>query len=324
MKNKRSFLLVATLIIFVLLPLAGAQKIGDQISYRDKIVVSSGETRDNVVTFGSDVVIEGTVRKNVFAVGGTITVSGEVGDSVVGIGSRVTLKSTAVIKRDLVILFSAPPEKEAGFRVDGDTVFFKGSDISAKFFEKGFIGFFSFAFLPIILIFKLVNMFVWFLLAIVVASLFPKQMTFAASKVRANFWPTLGTGLVAYVLFVFAVIVAAFLCFILIGIPILMALAIGGLVIKVFGKVALFYFFGESLSRAMHRPAVSPLGGALLGLLLVSLIGFIPFFGFLFNSVISILGWGAVLRTKFGTTENWFRRSAPVTTAPPPPAPPKA
>jgi hypothetical protein len=322
MKNKKSLPLIAALLVFVLLPLVGAQKIGDQIGYRDTIVVSQGETRDNVVTFGSDVVIEGTVRKSVFAVGGTVTISGEVGDSVVCIGSRITLKSTAVIKRDLVILFAAPPEKEPGFRVDGDTVFFKGSDISAKFLDKGFIGFFSFAFLPIMLIFKLVNMFVWFLLAIVIASLFPKQMTFAASYVRTHFWSTLGTGLVAYVLFVFAVIVAAILCIILIGIPILLALAMAGLAIKIFGKVALFYFFGESLARSFRRQAVSPLGGALLGLLLVSLIGFIPILGFLFSSVISIIGWGAVLRTKFGTRENWFRRAAPVTAVPPPPPTP--
>lgn len=312
---------MATLIIFVLLPLAGAQKIGDQISYRDKIVVSSGETRDNVVTFGSDVVIEGTVRKNVFAVGGTITISGEVGDSVVGIGARIALKSTAVIKRDLVGL-GGTIEKEPGFRVDGDTVYFKGSDISAKYLDKGFAGIFSLSLLPIILIFKLVNIIVWFLLAVVVASLFPRQMTFAASQVRTNFWPTLGTGLVAYVLFVFAIIVAALLCIILIGIPILLTLAMAGLAIKIFGKVALFYFFGESLSRSLHRPAVSPLGGALLGLLLISLIGFIPILGFLFTFVISLIGWGAVLRTKFGTTENWFRRSAPMPAVPPPPPTP--
>lgn len=318
MNNKKSLLLIVSLIIFVLLPLAGAQTIGDKIGYRDTIIVSAGETRDNVVTFGSDVVIEGTVRKSVLAIGGTITISGEVGDSVVAIGARIVLKSTAVIKRDLVGL-GGTIEKESGFRVDGDTVYFKGSDISAKFLKEGFKGIFSFSLLPIILIFKLVNIVVWFLLAVVVAALFPLQITYAAAQVRTHFWPTLGTGLVAYVLFVFAVIVAAVLCLILIGIPILLTLAMAGLAIKIFGKVALFYFFGESLARSFHRQAVSPLGGALLGLLLVSLIGFIPILGFLFSSVISIIGWGAVLRTKFGTTENWFRRSAPVTTAPPTP-----
>jgi len=332
MKNYKSLILIAAFTIFVLLPLAGAQTIGDRIGYRDTIVVSPGETRENVVTFGSDVIVEGTVRKSVVAIGGTITVSGEVGDSVVGIGARITLKSTAVIKRDLVMLFAPPAEKEPGYRVDGDTVYFKGPDISSRLFEKGIVGFFSFALLPIIVILKLVNMFVWFLLALVVASLFPKQMTFAASRIRNEFWPTLGTGLVAYILFVFAVIVAAVLCIVLIGIPILMALAIGGIVIKVFGKVAIFYFFGESLSRSMHRPSITPLGGALLGLLVVSVIGFIPFFGFLFNAVVSLLGWGVVVRTKFGTTANWLRKTAPaapgapampIPPPPPPPAPPK-
>ena len=38
------------------------------------------------------------------------------------------------------------------------------------------------------------------------------------------------------------------------------------------------------------------------------LIGFIPFFGFLFALVLNIIGWGVVIRTKFGTKENWFRK----------------
>jgi hypothetical protein len=40
------------------------------------------------------------------------------------------------------------------------------------------------------------------------------------------------------------------------------------------------------------------------------LIGFVPVFGFLFSFCLSIIGWGVVIRTKFGTTENAFQRRA--------------
>jgi hypothetical protein len=35
---------------------------------------------------------------------------------------------------------------------------------------------------------------------------------------------------------------------------------------------------------------------------------FHPFVGFLFSQVLNIIGWGVVIRTKFGTKENWFRK----------------
>ena len=78
--------------------------------------------------------------------------------------------------------------------------------------------------------------------------------------------------------------------------------------VKIFGKVVLFYLIGESLARAFNRKSVTPVGGALLGLFLLTLISFAPFLGFLVSTGMNILGWGVALRTKFGTTDNWFHR----------------
>jgi hypothetical protein len=47
----------------------------------------------------------------------------------------------------------------------------------------------------------------------------------------------------------------------------------------------------------------------MLGLITVGVIGFIPIIGFLFSLFLSLFGWGVALRTKFGTTGNWFRRA---------------
>jgi hypothetical protein len=91
------------------------------------------------------------------------------------------------------------------------------------------------------------------------------------------------------------------LSFILIGIPILFALIIIGIVIKVFGQVILYHFFGESLSQAFGGKKPTPLLAVVLGFLLVSIVGFIPILGTLFSFVLSIIGWGVILRTKFGT-----------------------
>ncbi len=325
MTNKR-------LLAFIILGLAlagasllAAQVRGDRVGYKDTIVVAAGETRDNVISFGGDIIVDGKVRKTVFALGGSITVSGEVGKDVVGIGSAITIKSSAVIKGDLVGL-GGTVNKEPGFRVEGDTVFFKSSELTGKIFKEGLKGLFSFSFWPIILIFKLVNLFIWLLVAIVVAALFPRQITFAAGELRRNFWPVFGTGLLALVCFTIFVFFAAVLCLILIGIPIVLSLAMIGMVVKIFGRVVLLFAFGESLAKAFHKPAPSPIAAVLLGLLVFGLIGFIPILGFFFSFLMGIMGWGIALRTKFGTVGNWFQRGPRplVPASPAPPAPPAA
>jgi hypothetical protein len=206
--------------------------------------------------------------------------------------------------------------------VDGDTVNFKSSELFSKLFGEGFKGFFALSLWPIILIFKLVNFIVWLLLALIVASTLSKQVTFASDQVRKAFWPTFGIGGVAQFLFVVAILVGAILCFVLIGIPIVMGLAMGGFVIKVFGRVVIFFLIGESLLRALHKQTITPLGAALLGALVVGMVGFVPLLGFLFTCFLGIVGWGAAIRTKFGTKENWFARGArPIQpAAPKPPA----
>jgi hypothetical protein len=154
----------------------------------------------------------------------------------------------------------------------------------------------------------LIGVFLMLLVTLVVAGLFPRQLVRASGQVRASFWPVFGTGLLAIVIFSGVVIFSAILCLVLVGIPILIALIWAGLAIKLFGRVVLFFFFGESLLKAFGAKSVSAIGASLTGLVLVSLIDFIPFIGFLFTLVLNIVGWGVVIRTKFGTTENWFRK----------------
>ncbi|MGB8953465.1 MAG: hypothetical protein WCC06_12465 [Candidatus Aminicenantales bacterium] len=306
MKNKNIFIFSLCIFFMGAVPLLGGPG-RDRFAFNEDIYVPPDATQDNVVALGGNVTIEGKVRESVFAIGGTITIVGEVGDSVVGIGSTVTLKSTAFIRGDLVVL-AGILHKEPGCRVEKDTVFFKSSELTGKFFKDGCKGLFSFALLPIILIIKFISIFIWFLLTLLVASLFPRQVALASDQIRKSFWPTFGTGLLAIILFTGLVILSALFSLLIIGIPILLSLVLAGILIKIFGRIVLFYFFGESLSRTFGRQKISPLGAALLGLLLVSLIGFIPIIGFLFSFVLSIIGWGVAIRTKFGTTENWFAR----------------
>jgi len=301
---------LASLTVLTLLTLGTIAPLSAQKSFtvQKDITVAAGEVQDNVIAFGGNVVIEGRVKESVVAFGGTILVSGEVGDAVVGIGSRITLKPGAIVNGDVVSL-GGILEKESGCIIRGDTVYFKPSEIGGRLFKGGlFKGIFALPLFPIFFIIKLIGVFLMLLVTLVVAGLFPRQIVRASGEVRASFWPVFGTGLLAIVIFAGMVIFSVLLCFVLIGIPILIALIWAGIAIKLFGRVVLLFFFGESLLKAFGAKSVSAIGASLTGLVLVSLIGFIPFFGFLFALVLNIIGWGVVIRTKFGTKENWFRK----------------
>jgi hypothetical protein len=297
----------AFILFLAVLVLAPAGLIAQQnITMEKDIYVAAGETQDNVFSLGGNIVVDGRVKKSVIAIGGSITVSGEVGEAVVGLGSRILIKASAVIEGDVVSL-GGSLEKEPGCTIRGDTVYFRASELTEKLFGRGFAGgLFSLAFVPIVLIFKLISVFLWF--GGLSAALFPRQLALASGEVRRSFWPVFGTGFLAVVIFTALVIFAALLSLILIGIPILIVLIFAGLIFKIFGRVVVFYLFGESILRAFNAKRIAVLGAVLLGLLAVSVIDFIPFLGFLFTLVINIIGWGVTIRTKFGTTENMFRK----------------
>ncbi len=305
MKNKIK-IAIAFISLFLISGFASLQS-QQSFTLKKDIVVAADEVQENVISFGGEIIVEGRVKESVLAFGGNITISGEVGELVLGVGSNIVLKSTAVVKGDVVSL-GGSLEKESGCRVDGDTMYFKTSEDVTKLIKDGLKNLFSISLVPLLLIFKLISVFMWFLLALVVAAFFRRQLALASTQIRKSFWPVFGVGLLSIVIFTALAIFSALLSLILIGIPILLALIIIAMVIKIFGRVVLFYFFGESLIAAFGKRKPSAILAVIMGLILVSFITFIPVLGFLFTFVLSIIGWGVVIRTKFGTTENWFSR----------------
>lgn len=274
-------------------------------SVQKSVVVESGSVQENVISFGGNVVIKGEVTEDVVVFGGTVTVEGKIEQMLFCIGSEILLKETSVINGDVVAL-GGELVKEPGSFIQGDTIYFH----SSTDFFKAISGSFNLSFFPIYLLFKLMASFIWLLLALVLTALLPRQIQFASSRLREDFAPVLGIGLVAIMVYVGMIMLAAFLSLLLIGLPLLFVLIILGIIVKVFGQVIVYHFFGDSLSRAMGKPASSPFLAVILGFIVVTLLGFIPLAGFVISFFLSLLGWGIVIRTKFGTTENWFRRKA--------------
>ncbi|HPW17301.1 MAG TPA: hypothetical protein PLP83_02845 [Candidatus Aminicenantes bacterium] len=308
-KKSLTFALLALLAAAPLaLPAPARAEVG---SGRD-IRVAPGETQDKVFSLGGHVIVEGTVREDVFVIGGSITVSGEVGQSVVGIGSHVVVKGTARIGEDLAAL-GGTLEKEPGCSIAGDTIYFQTRELGDKLFRGGdlFDWIFSVRLIPVIVAVKLALAFLWLIAAVAGAALFPKPLAFAAGELRRSFWPALGTGLVAILAFTMLVLFAALLSFVLIGIPIALALGVAGFLVKVFGRLAVFTFLGQSLLQALGSRRAGAMAAAVAGLLVYSLATFVPVLGFLFGLAMNTVGWGIAIRTKFGSRENWFAKTPP-------------
>jgi hypothetical protein len=301
--NRITLLLITALLIIVPVLLSGGTH--DPVSVQRDVVVESGSTQENVISFGGNVLIKGKVTEDVVVFGGTVTVEGEISQMLFCMGSEILLKETSIIRGDVVAL-GGELVKEPGSYIQGDTIYFH----SSTDFFKALSGSFNLSFFPVYLLFKLIASFIWLLLALVLTALLPGQIQFASDRIRKDFGPVLGIGLLAIMVFIGMVIAAALLSLLLIGLPLLFVLIILGIVIKVFGQVILYHFFGDSLSRALGKPASSPFLAVLIGFLVVTVLGFIPLLGFMISFFLSLLGWGIVIRTKFGTTKNWFRKKA--------------
>ncbi len=283
---------------------------GQGLILQKDITVEEYDVQDNVISFGGTILVKGAVNENVIAFGGNIIIEGEVGEAVVGFGTKITLKSSAEINGDVVSI-AGELDKHPGAFVKGDTMtfFFDTPKAFKGIFDKGFAGL-----IPIILIFKLISLVFWFILAIIIAAIFPRQTMLASAQLRTSFWPTFGVGLLSIIVYTGLILFSAVLTLVLIGIPILITLIALGIAVKVFGRIIIFYFFGEALVRAFNKKNPTTIATVLFGFLLVSFITLIPLLGSLFSAVISILGWGAIIRTKFGTTENWFKKKRPIPT----------
>lgn len=280
---------------------------GQGLSLKKDITVEEHDVQDNVISFGGTILVKGTVTENVIAFGGEIIIEGEVGDAVVGFGAKITLRSSAEINGDVVSI-AGELEKHPGAFVKGDTttIFINTPEGLKKIFNNGLSGL-----LPIYFIFKLISLVFWFILAIIIVAIFPRQIMMASAQLRTSFWPTFGVGLLGIIVYTGLIIFSAVLTLVLIGIPILITLIALGIAVKIFGRIIIFYFFGESLVRAFNKKNPTTIATILFGFLLVSFITLIPIIGTLFSGVISIMGWGAIIRTKCGTTENWFKKKRP-------------
>jgi hypothetical protein len=219
-------------------------------------------------------------------VGGSLTLDGVVAEDVICVASRVTIGKNAVIKRDLFIIGGAL-EKDPGAKVEGEYFYFK---FDLKRIENTIIPILSDS--RTISFFKAVNIILWFIIALIVFAVVPQRIDRAEEIFEAHRLKIGVIGLLALFCFIFLLFISIILSFVIIGIPLFIALILFCFITYVFGRTVMFYFIGIKLTHLVKLKTIPPAVFILAGVIFYALLKFLPILGPVLLVVLNIFEFG--------------------------------
>lgn len=248
----------------------------------------------NIFKAGSDVTVEaGQKVDNVVAIGGQITVNGLVEQNVLAIGGSVVLTNQAVV-RGKVIVVGGVVARGSGSLVFGDITEINSSTLSASVASalRGDLEGWS-------LILKIVSLCFFaiiLIVALIMTLLIPRSLAVIANAIQTN---TLKSFLWGFLATLMIVPFFMLLAISIIGI-FLMPLAFTALLLAaIIGFIAFSSLLGNFIiTRIFHGYKKSLVKETLVGLSLLWLLGWIPFYiGMIIKVVAITFGLGGVLLT---------------------------
>ncbi len=250
----------------------------------------------NIVKIGSNVTIEeGTKVRNVLAIGGQITVDGVVENHVVSIGGSIVLSRTAVVGGSVFSL-GGIIVRGRGAEVYGSLTEINTDDISEAITKalseewEGWSWIFAIVSLSIFLGVLLVTILTVFLI--------PKPVRLISSAIKEKPFKVTAWGLTGLVLVVPLAVLLAVSVIGIVLIPLEMAIVLFAVLL---GFIAVSQLVGRKLFTVLKRHDQSLMRETIWGLLILWLIGWIPYVGWMIKMCAIVIGLGGVLLTRFGT-----------------------
>lgn len=242
----------------------------------------------SIIKIGSDVHIEKDMRvEDAVAVGGSVYVDGIVDGDAVAVGGTIHLGEEAIIHGDAVTIGGDIDQAEGsmiyGDIVDVGTFNFKNIFEGKHFFggHRGIPKFFTI--IPLIGLFALV---------LLLSVLIPTELSTVASNIKNEpiimfLWGMLGVILI--------VPLAVMLAISIIGIALIPLEVLAVFLASLIGYIAVAIMIGKKMLRALNKDNPSVIFSAILGVLILWLVGLIPIFGSIVKAIAWIIGFGAVI-----------------------------
>jgi cytoskeletal protein CcmA (bactofilin family) len=278
---------------------------GRDVSVRGQsLEVKEGETVDNAVVYGGNLVVKGRVEDNAVAFGGNLDIYGTVEGDATAFGGNVILHPSSVVEGNVASM-GGTVIREEGAQVEGSTESFGGGNIGAlvagevkdslkKELRKeaseerekdsggGVPGF-------------MLKFAALFGLGFLGQLFFPSRMKDLAAEIKAQPVKSGLTGLLGTVaLFPISLVLAITL----IGIPVAGALLLVAMLVMALGFAAVASELGMKIPVLRGRKTQAVV--LALGLLVLLVVGAIPGLGALVIFLACMVGFGAAIRTRFG------------------------
>jgi hypothetical protein len=249
-----------------------------------------------IFKIGEDVVVErGTKAGHVIAINGQITVSGAVEGNVIAVGDSVVLTRNAVVAGN-VISVGGIIVVGKGAEIHGTLTEINSSNISdviSTMLSDEWEGW-SWVFA----VFSLIIFFSILIIALLVATLLPGPIRTIARAVPAETLKVSLWGILGLILIVPLAVLLTISVIGIVLIPLEMILVVcAGLM----GLIAVCQLIGQYAYRLFKKSDQHIIRETFWGLVILWLVGWIPYIGWLVKVFALTLGLGAVIYTRFGT-----------------------
>jgi hypothetical protein len=272
-----------------------------------------------IIRIGSDVTVEtGTKVRSVLAIGGQVTIEGTVDKNVLAIGGSVVLTRTAVVGGNVTalggVIVSARDAEIGGSLTEiNSSNLFETLTAALSAEWEGWSWLFAIISLAIFLVIVV--------LALLIVALLPKPVHTIADAITEQSFKVVLCGTLGLIL---VAPLALLLTISVVGIALIPLEVILVVCSILLGFIAVGQRIGRKALKILRRTDAGPLRETFWGLIILWLIGWLPYIGWMVKSVAIVIGLGATLVTRFGTYRGWECVPLPAILVPPRPDVPGA
>lgn len=260
------------------------------------LVAGAQAETTSIVKISSDVTIEEDTKvRNVIVVGGQITVNGTVEKHVVAVGGSAVLTGTAVVGGDVFVLGGIIALGK-GADVRGTLTEINSSNISEAISSllsdnwEGWSWLFA--------IFSAVIFLATLVVAMIIVVLIPKPILTISEGISLHTYRATIAGFIGLIMIT---PVALLLTLSVVGIVLIPLQIFVVVCAAVFGFIAVAHILGERVLTLAKKPDPSIVRKTFWGMLVLWIIGWIPYVGWMIKVLAIVLGMGGVMITRFGS-----------------------